>query len=537
LVAVLLRPQARVAAISAVPCPGAHPMKVRRCVPERSLLQRLQVRAAALISPFADNSRVVTLCLIGYAILLVPILVSVKWPQDLYQDSVEAYAWGRQFLGGYGRHPPMTGWISGVWYRVFPATNWSSYLLSHVMVGISLISIYLIARRALDARRATFTIFILMLYPLFHLNSDRFGNYQVLLALLPLLVLAFLNAFEKRTAVSGVLLGLAAAAAILTHYSAALCVFAIGLAAVLHRDRRRFFTSPAPYWATAVCLLGLSPHLIWLFNWDLSSLRWVEAQTRVENPGASVRHYLYDHAVFYVMPIVGAALALWPLRWRAERKQDSRPAAFLVMVIGAVLVCTPPLLAIPLHFPLKSDWGKPLFFLAPIMALLLLPRLLITRRAVASGALIAGVWLLLMVAAAPVYPWLSFRVRPNAGSYHPYSEIAPEVTRLWRERYNSPLPLVVSRFSIAATVVFYSSDHPGMYADFNPAHNPWLDYPSELQRKGFVGVCIEGDDYCTAELDKITPDAERLVIGVSRHFGGMSGDIVKVQVCIVGPAS
>ena len=172
---------------------------------KRSLLQGLQARAATLISPFADNSRVVILCLIGYAVLLVPILIGVKWPQDLYQDSVEAYAWGQQFLGGYGRHPPLTGWIAGIWYRVFPAANWSSYALSHVMVGISLVSIYLIARRVLDARRAAFVVFILMLYPLFHLKSDRFNAYQVLLALMPLLVQVFLIAFEKRSAVWGAL--------------------------------------------------------------------------------------------------------------------------------------------------------------------------------------------------------------------------------------------------------------------------------------------------------------------------------------------
>lgn len=478
-----------------------------------------------------------TFCLFGYAVLLVPILVGVKWPQDLFQDSVEAYAWGQQFLGGYGRHPPMTGWIAGVWYRLFPAANWSSYLLSHVMVAISLISVYFIGRRALDARRATFAIFVLMLYPLFHLNSDRYNCYQVLLALLPLLVLAFLNAFERRTAGSGVLLGLAAGAATLTNYSVLICVVGIGLAAVLHRDRRRFFTSPSPYWATAVCFLALSPHLVWLVNRNYSSLRWVEAQITGESTAESVLHYLYDHAFLFIMPLVGAALALWPIRWSGAGKERKLTSpAFLVLVIGAVLVCSPLLLAIPLHVHLKSDWGKSLFFLVPIMALLLVPRLRITRRAVASSALIVGVWLLLMVVAAPVYPWLSFRVRPNAGSYHPFSEIAPEVTRLWRERYNSPLPLVVSRFSVAAAVVFYSPDHPRMYADFNPDHNPWLDYPTELHRKGFVGVCVEDDEYCTTELDKIAPNAERLIIGVSRKFAGMSGNIVKAQVRIVGRA-
>jgi hypothetical protein len=109
-----------------------------------------------------------------------------------------------------------------------------------------------------------------------------------------------------------------------------------------------------------------------------------------------------------------------------------------------------------------------------------------------------------------------------------FSEIAPEVTRLWRERYNSPLPLVVSRFSVAAAVVFYSADQ---------AHNPWLDYPTDLHRKGFVGVCVEGDEFCATELDKIAPDAERLTGAVSRKFAGISGNIVKAQVRIVGPAS
>jgi hypothetical protein len=145
----------------------------------------------------------VIICIIGYTVLLVPILAVLKFPQDLFMDSAEAYAWGQQFLGGYGRHPPLTGWIAGVWYRVFPAANWSSYALSHVMVGISLVSIYFIARRALDLRRAAFVVFILMLYPLFHLKSDRFNAYQVLLALMPLLVLVFLIAFEKRSAVWG----------------------------------------------------------------------------------------------------------------------------------------------------------------------------------------------------------------------------------------------------------------------------------------------------------------------------------------------
>src|SRR5215471_12739782 len=72
---------------------------------------------------------IVVFCLLGVCILLL-----MKSAETLFMDSTEAYAWGMQFLGGYGRHPPLTGWIARVWYSVFPAANWSSYALSAVMI-------------------------------------------------------------------------------------------------------------------------------------------------------------------------------------------------------------------------------------------------------------------------------------------------------------------------------------------------------------------------------------------------------------------
>ncbi len=121
------------------------------------------------------------------------------------------------------------------------------------------------------------------------------------------------------------------------------------------------------------------------------------------------------------------------------------------------------------------------------------------------------------------------------GSYIPTSELAKEVTRLWRERYGTPLPLVVSKFDLAAPVVFYSPDHPRMYADFDPAFSPWIDYPAELRRKGFVGLCREDDRACEVELDKIAPGAERVDLAVSRKFAGTNGRMLKAEVRIARP--
>src|SRR3954467_309585 len=185
----------------------------------RRWLHRLQAHIAAAVLGPKRTTRAVVLCILVYAALGIPILIGLKAAQDLFMDAAEAYVWGQRFLGGYGKHPPLTGWIAAVWYSVFPAEDWASYTLSHVMVGISLVCIYFIGRRVLDNRRSVLLVFAMMLYPLFHYGSNRFNNYQVLIAVIPLLVLTFLIAFERRTAFWGCLLGVSAAAASLTMYS------------------------------------------------------------------------------------------------------------------------------------------------------------------------------------------------------------------------------------------------------------------------------------------------------------------------------
>ena len=176
--------------------------------------------AATLLQPRTATASVVAAIAITRLINLFSLLL-MKPAESLWVDCTEAYAWGQQFLLGYGRHPPVTGWIARIWYGVFPAANWSSYALSQVMISCSLISIYLIGERVLGRRRATLVVFVMMLYPIYiAAKSDRFDNTQVLLAILPLTIWLFLRAYEKPTLLRGCALGVAAAAGMLTYYSA-----------------------------------------------------------------------------------------------------------------------------------------------------------------------------------------------------------------------------------------------------------------------------------------------------------------------------
>jgi len=480
--------------------------------------------AAVLRRPAGVVAALALFALAGFVVL-----VEVKYFQDLFKDNAEAFAWGRQFLGGYGRHPVLTGWIAGAWYRVFPASDWASYALSRVMTFVALAGIFLLARRALDARRATLIVLALMLYPLFlGAKSDRYNNYQVLLALLPWLFWAFLKAYETRTAAWGALLGLTGGLAAMTIYSAALGLGAVGLAAIVHPGRGRFFASPAPYVALLVFCLVLAPHLVWLVQHDFPPLHWAGRQLGTETELGDPSRMLVHQTGLVAMPVLVAALTLLP--WR-KRPAARKPDAILVLVIAAVLVFLPTLAAIPLHVRLKHEWGDALFFIVPVALLALMPWLAVRRRAVTRMATVAAVATVLHLIVSPFYARATFKERPDRDTFTPTSELAREVTRLWRARVSAPLPIVIATFDLAAPVAFYSPDHPRMFADSpdpprvfasdQPEFSPWIDFPADLARYGFVGICYEGDNDCLANLARLEPNAEKLDVALAREGAGI----------------
>ena len=151
-------------------------------------------------------------------------------------DVAEAFAWGQKFLLGYGKHPPLSGWVAGVWFRIFPVTDWATYALAMATLGCGLVICWLMALRVVDRRRAFFVVVMLALYPIFNFKGFKYNPDLLQLVTLPLVVLAYLDAFEKRSVKSGLWLGLAGALALMTKYWVLTMIGAIGLAALIHPD-------------------------------------------------------------------------------------------------------------------------------------------------------------------------------------------------------------------------------------------------------------------------------------------------------------
>ena len=73
---------------------------------------------------------------IAHAVLWTLILINLKAAQDVHMDVAEAFAWGQKFQFGYGKHPPLAGWVAGLWFKLFPVNDWATYALAMATLGL-----------------------------------------------------------------------------------------------------------------------------------------------------------------------------------------------------------------------------------------------------------------------------------------------------------------------------------------------------------------------------------------------------------------
>ncbi|GLH80809.1 hypothetical protein SSBR45G_57180 [Bradyrhizobium sp. SSBR45G] len=513
--------------------------------------QRLAAWLVARACAPATSSWVVIGFAVVHAVLWTAILTNLKAAQDIHMDVAEAYAWGSRLLFGYGKHPPLSGWIAGLWFKVFPVRDWATYALAMAVDSAGLVIIWFASLKVVDRRRAFFVVVMVALYPIFNFKGFKYNADLLQLLTLPLLMLAYLHAFEKRSAVSGVWLGLAGAAALLTKYWVLTMIGAIGLAALLHPERLRFLASPAPWVAIATMLVAMIPHLVWLWSVDFVTVTYAGDVYTLSDRGRAaelVMGYVGHNAALLALPVALAALVLaWPPRFAFDNwRRGPNPGvngsqALNVWLVQAIVAVGPPLGGLALTIYMKTDWGISLFFLVPL-ALVAIPALRLRRVMLPR---LAAVWLVLSLLTLAASPWIARRemaANPNGVTgYGARSQLAEQLTKAWRARFGSAWPHVAGFSEMDTPMTFYSPDHPRPFTVPYSAAETWgsgLSSLADLKREGFIGVCDTTDNRiaaCEAWMAKEAPGAEPLVMTTQRFFHGLAGPAIVWKVYIQGP--
>src|SRR3954449_483533 len=403
-------------------------------------VRRLAAWLASLASDPKTGLWLVTGFAVVHAALWTLILVNLKTGQDVHMDVAEAYAWGQKFLLGYGKHPPLSGWVAGAWFRVFPVTDWATYALAMATLGCGLVICWQLALRVVDRRRAFLVVLMLALYPIFNFKGFKYNPDILQLVTLPLLMLAYLDAFAKRSVKSGIWLGLAGALALMTKYWVLTMIGAVGLAALIHPARLQFLRSPAPWVAIATLAVAMLPHLMWLKQVDFVPLTYAgdtyALTDRAQIEDLAFGYVLHNLALLALPVVLGAIALLWrPFRFtpfpflaRGANASVNMSQALNVWIIQAIVAIGPPLGALIFHVYIKTDWGIPLFFLMPL-ALIAIPSVRVRKIALLN---LTATWLvisLVVLAVSPKIVAYELGEKRTAGAtYRERSELARELT-------------------------------------------------------------------------------------------------------------
>lgn len=486
----------------------------------------------------ARAGRMVPLLLGAYVGVWTLYAVIAKGSQDVHFDMAEAVVWAREAPFGTPKHPPLSGWLAGLWFGILPRQDWAFYLLAMVCVGIALWFAWRLMRTSLSGDKLGVGLLMLTLVPFFNFQALKYNANTVMIPLWAFATWAFLRSFQTRTAGWAALAGVAAALAMLGKYWAVFLLAGFGVAALIDSRRAAYFRSPAPWVSIATGLAVLAPHLVWVAANGFETFGYALASHRrsLHEALTAAPEYLTGAAAYVILPILIVVFAarivrggvkdmLWP------RDPDRR----LALVVFAVPLVLPVAVAIATRSEAVSLWAMGSMTLLPVV-LLSSPLVTIPRPAARRTVAFALAFPLLALMAAPVAAIVIHRHGLENHMAH-YRLLAGAAEQAWRRVSEAPFRLVGGEDHIINGVAFYAADAPATYDVLRPQVTPWTD-AGRIARDGIVWICPSTDTGCVAAIEARAagqPARQRTDVTLARDYLGTRGKPERYLLIAVPP--
>ena len=451
----------------------------------------------------------------GLALILIYSLVwaafaTISTGRGLHGDSLEAYTWGREFDLGYYKHPPFWSWIAGLWFAVFPKTNFSFWFLSELNGAIGLAGAWALIGRFGNRRMQMLGVLLLMITPFYQFNAQRFNANTILLSIWPWTLYFFVRSIETRRVIHALLCGILAGFALLSKYYGALLVATCFFAALTHHSRRDYFRSAAPYVSTVVAFLVFLPHLLWLVKDGFQPFFYLA--DRIDKADRAIANQYFEFIIgnlaFFILP---TALLLFA-RWRGGT-EEIRPD--MGQIHGPsfvnVLAFAPFVLTLVAGTVGHTALGIP--FAVSILALI--PPLLVSvinpslDHAVKYTRILIGAIIVSCLTVSAALPYFYLRFDEKHYSM-PRDEMADAALDIWKRETGLPLRYVSGERDFATATVFRSKDNTSDFNNFNFRWAPWVTREG-LKTHGLLAICRKEDETCNRRAGRLAGNGSKMI--------------------------
>ena len=415
-------------------------------------------------------------------------------PAAIHNDMAEAYVWGREFQLGYFQHPPFWAWVAGLWFEVFPRTDWAFALLAMLNAGFGLYGSWMLIGDFAGGHRRLAATVLLLLTPFYTFLAFKYNANSIFLSLWPWTMHFFVRSIDSRRLPDAILFGLFMGLALLSKYFALILGATCFVAALVHPARRAYFTSAAPYVSFTIAALLFAPHVWWLLRSDARTGAIFHDQDGVGHEDSPCRLRraarrrgrvpLDRHSADRVHQ--GSATKPWVV---ALKSRWSEPR-FRVLTVLAVLPLALTLVA-GLLFSLRPSTNMVIgiFSLMPLLLIEIAGCKGDERLYRVSRVLVVVITLAVLVL-SPAIAMIKIWLGDDNNYFEPRKELTSEVMRIWHDTTASPLQYVVGSQRYENAIAFYSPDRPHVFIHFDVHQAPWVT-AEDLDRAGLLVVCAK----------------------------------------------
>lgn len=416
---------------------------------------------------------------------------------SIHHDMAENYAWGQVFEWGTFKHPPLIGWITGLWFRIVPENNITYFVLSYFNVGMALWGIVQLAQVFQKIENDTQEDFVWWVLALSVLtiayataSTSRFNPNTLLLSLWPWTAYFFISSINysgKHQYLKALGLGLMASLCMLGKYFSGVLLLSLFIISFSNKAYRRWYCTPYPYIALLCMVASFVPHVLWLYKMNFPSIEYMHDKMWLEIRPGQLISFALSGVYFFILPWVIFAY----FRFRKDgagvianetklTKQNRQVLTLLVILPAANAL----VFAVLFHAAkVGSSFAYPIWFALPILIATLLKPYINQNNTRLLWKIIMVFWVSMSLLLCIFF---SVKLYKKESEYYVGSkEMALALQNEWDKKMHGEkiFKWVAGPWGESASLAFYLPTHPKAlsgFPDLKPALiNPYLKWKTE----------------------------------------------------------
>ena len=409
-------------------------------------------------------------------------------------DAMEAVAWGDLISLGTNKHPPLSGWLMGIFYNLFGQHDIAIYVLGEVCIVVGLIFVYKLAKYFLSEEKAMCSAMIMSIcfYYTYHTYINNYNCNIISMGLWPVIAYYFYKSVKENKIKDWVIFGITAGLGVLAKYQVVLLFMAFFFYLVFF-DRKQL-KQKGLYIASLFGILTILPHAIWLYKTDFFSLIYIMSRTEVSSGNTPsfllpfgriifpIKFYL--NQIMAILPCVALylILALKEKNISVNKSSENLPEKVFILLVGLLPIFILGATGAISNSRVIGAWGSTMLSYIGLILFYFFP---IKFSEKTFDYFIKWLYAIVIMWVVGIRIFAVFQTQSDIS--YPKIKIMSDFDNIWaKETNNAELKYVGGNLDDTFQFRLYNSQHPTVILETFGYKNPWINHEDVLKSGAII---------------------------------------------------